>query len=66
MYEFPAVMAVALRPLGRRTVTGVDDFVVDAFLGSGTTAYCAKKLNRRYGGSSRPQPGGGTYMYMHH
>ena len=27
-----------------------DDFVVDLFLGSGTTAYCSKKLNRNYGG----------------
>lgn len=26
------------------------DFVVDLFLGSGTTAYCSKKLNRIYGG----------------
>ena len=26
------------------------DFIVDFFLGSGTTAYCAKKLNRDYGG----------------
>jgi len=26
------------------------DFVVDTFLGSGTTAHCAKKLGRHYGG----------------
>ena len=27
--------------------TQVDDLILDPFLGSGTTAYCAKKLNRR-------------------
>ena len=27
-----------------------NDFIVDLFLGSGTTAHCAKKLNRKYGG----------------
>lgn len=27
-----------------------DSFVVDLFMGSGTTAYCSKKLGRKYGG----------------
>lgn len=46
-YKHPAIFPEQLARDHIASWTNPDDIVIDIMLGSGTTAYCAKKLNRR-------------------
>jgi site-specific DNA-methyltransferase (adenine-specific) len=47
VFEHPAIFPEALAIDHIISWSNADNFVLDPFLGSGTTAYCAKKLNRK-------------------
>jgi site-specific DNA-methyltransferase (adenine-specific) len=46
-YNHPAIFPEQLAADHIVSWSNVNDLILDPFLGSGTTAYCAKKLNRR-------------------
>ncbi len=45
--EHSAVMRPDIADFFLTNFTGIGDLILDPFLGSGTTAYCAKKLGRK-------------------